>query len=58
MLLNTALMAFSNYENAHEALDIFNQRIELGGKISFPYIDGNHKYDPISRDFINYDFLS
>ena len=33
--------------------DIFDREIELGGGISFAYIDGNHTYEYSKRDFEN-----
>ena len=30
-------------------------KVQLGGKISFAYIDGNHYYDYAKRDFENVD---
>ena len=35
--------------------DVFGRRAELGGPISFCYIDGNHSYDFAKRDFENTD---
>lgn len=35
--------------------DIFGRQVQLGGKISFAYIDGNHYYDYAKRDFENVD---
>ncbi|MDR3596507.1 class I SAM-dependent methyltransferase [Clostridium sp.] len=35
--------------------DLFDRDIALGGQISFAYIDGNHKYDFVERDFNNCD---
>jgi len=33
--------------------DVFGRDIELGGKVSFVYIDGNHTYEFAARDFEN-----
>lgn len=35
--------------------DVFGRDINLGGKISFCYIDGNHTYEFAKRDFDNVD---
>ena len=35
--------------------DIFKQTIQLGIGISFAYIDGNHSYEHVKRDFKNVD---
>jgi hypothetical protein len=35
--------------------DVNGRKIELGGKISFAYIDGNHTYEYAKRDFENVD---
>lgn len=35
--------------------DVTGRKIQLGGKISFAYIDGNHTYEYAKRDFENVD---
>jgi len=35
--------------------DVFGNTIDLGGPISFAYIDGNHTYPCVKRDFLNCD---
>jgi len=35
--------------------DVLGRQIQLGGKISFSYIDGNHTYEYSKRDFENTD---
>lgn len=35
--------------------DVMGRKIQLGGKISFAYIDGNHSYEYAKRDFQNVD---
>lgn len=35
--------------------DVFDRKIQLGGGISFSYIDGNHSYEYAKRDFENTD---
>tara|TARA_B110000037_G_C17080752_1_gene489858 strand:+ start:220 stop:978 length:759 start_codon:yes stop_codon:yes gene_type:complete len=44
---------FEKWAGDTELTDIFNQRVKLGGKVSFCYIDGNHTYDFAKRDFEN-----
>jgi hypothetical protein len=39
-------------ENA-EVNDVLGRSIRLGGSISFCYIDGNHQYENVKRDFEN-----
>jgi len=46
---------FEAWKNKKECIDIFNRNIKLGGPISFCYIDGNHSYDFVKRDFENCD---
>jgi hypothetical protein len=46
---------FNVYDKKLIAKDIFNQTIQLGTRISFAYIDGNHYYEYIKRDFENVD---
>ena len=35
--------------------DVLGREIELGGEISFCYIDGNHTYEFAKRDYVNTD---
>lgn len=44
---------FALWEKNSKSTDIFNREIDLGGPISFAYIDGNHTYDFAKRDFEN-----
>ncbi|MGL4497912.1 MAG: class I SAM-dependent methyltransferase [Planktothrix sp.] len=46
---------FSLWEKGEMASDVFGRDINLGGKISFCYIDGNHTYEFAKRDFDNVD---
>jgi len=46
---------FHAWKNNEIKTDIFNRTVQLGGKISFAYIDGNHTYDFAKRDFENVD---
>ena len=41
-------------ENA-TATDVFGREVQLGGKISFAYIDGDHGYQATHNDFFNAD---
>lgn len=38
-----------------QVTDIMGRQVQLGGNISFAYIDGNHSYDFAKRDFGNVD---
>lgn len=50
---------FRAWENAQKATDVFGRDIQLGGSLSFCYVDGNHTYEFARRDFENCDrFLS
>lgn len=44
---------FSHYQKESNLTDIFGNQLQLGGAISFCYIDGNHAYDFAKRDFEN-----
>lgn len=44
---------FSTWNQNKKMKDIFGQEKQLGGNISFCYIDGNHTYDFVKRDFEN-----
>lgn len=46
---------FKLWSDKEVVADIFGREIELGGEISFCYIDGNHTYDFARRDFENTD---
>jgi len=46
---------FAAWKQKHATTDVFGRSIQLGGPISFCYIDGNHDYDFASRDFANCD---
>ncbi len=46
---------FDIWEKEDVTYDVFGRSISLGGKISFCYIDGNHKYEFTKRDFDNVD---
>jgi len=46
---------FKLWEKNETVSDVFGRNIQLGGKISFGYIDGNHNYNFVKRDFENLD---
>lgn len=46
---------FRMWENGIKSNDVFGRDIQLGGDISFAFIDGNHEYEFAKRDFINSD---
>lgn len=46
---------FAAWRNRSEATDVFGRRVQLGGPVSFCYIDGNHSYEFAKRDFQNCD---
>jgi hypothetical protein len=46
---------FDRWNKKEKSKDIFGREIDLGGSISFAYIDGNHTYDFAKRDFENTD---
>jgi len=46
---------FAAWRDNHEMSDVLSRKIQLGGPISFAYIDGNHSYDFAKKDFLNCD---
>lgn len=46
---------FALWRKSEMVSDVFGRDIRLGGKISFCYIDGNHTYEFVKRDFQNVD---
>ena len=44
---------FELWSSGKMAKDVFNRDIQMGGGISFAYIDGNHTYEFSKRDFLN-----
>lgn len=44
---------FESWNKNELAKDIFSREIQLGGGISFSFIDGNHTYEYAKRDFEN-----
>jgi len=46
---------FALWRQGSEASDVFGRRIQLGGPLSFCYVDGNHSYEGAKADFENCD---
>lgn len=46
---------FELWKKRSSVIDVFGRYVELGGKLSFCHIDGNHSYDFVKRDFVNAD---
>ncbi|HXT25068.1 MAG TPA: class I SAM-dependent methyltransferase [Candidatus Eisenbacteria bacterium] len=46
---------FAAWKEKQSLLDVRGREIALGGAISFCYIDGNHTYEGVKRDFLNCD---
>jgi Methyltransferase domain len=46
---------FKLWEAGRAETDVLGRQIQLGGPISFVYIDGNHTYEYAKRDFENVD---
>jgi hypothetical protein len=46
---------FQRWSGAEKATDLLGRNVELGGALSFCYIDGNHTYEFAKRDFVNTD---
>lgn len=44
---------FLKWRNSQVVTDIFDKELQLGGNISFAYIDGDHTYKGAKRDFQN-----
>lgn len=44
---------FHKWGNSQSVKDIYGKDLQLGGKISFAYIDGDHTYEAAKRDFLN-----
>ena len=44
---------FSMWSNSKKLTDVLGRDVQLGGAISFCYIDGNHAYEYVKRDFEN-----
>jgi len=46
---------FEAWSREETVQDVFGRNLKLGGPISFCYVDGNHSYDYVKRDFQNCD---
>lgn len=46
---------FALWRAGQKSEDVFGRTVELGGPISFAFIDGNHSYEFAKRDFENCD---
>ncbi len=46
---------FLNWSKKAVKKDIFGRKYKMGGNISFAYIDGNHSYNNVKKDFENVD---
>jgi SAM-dependent methyltransferase len=44
---------FAAWKQASPTTDVFGAPLQLGGPLSFCYIDGNHSYEYARRDFMN-----
>lgn len=44
---------FQKWNSGDELTDVFGRAVKLGGPISFGYVDGNHQYEYVKRDFEN-----
>lgn len=44
---------FECWSSSKSVSDIFGRAVTLGGAISFAYVDGNHQYEYVKRDFEN-----
>ena len=46
---------FNMWSSKQKPTDVFGKEAPLGGLISFAFIDGNHTYEFVKRDFLNID---
>ena len=44
---------FDYWKKNEQVSDVFERTVRCGGSISFAYIDGNHEYEFVKRDFEN-----
>jgi hypothetical protein len=48
---------FDAWKSRRQSADVLGRTLDLGGPISFCYIDGNHTYEYAKRDFFNCDMF-
>jgi hypothetical protein len=46
---------FEAWEHSQKVVDVFDQEVTLGGNLGFCFVDGNHSYEGIKKDFLNTD---
>ena len=46
---------FERWSENTQITDLFGRSVQLGGRVSFCYVDGNHTYEYVKRDFNNID---
>lgn len=46
---------FDLWRDGAEGVDLFGRNFRMGGPISFAFIDGDHRFEPAMRDFLNVD---
>lgn len=46
---------FAAWKRGGKHTDIFGREVELGGPVALAYIDGDHEYEQVRRDFVNVD---
>ena len=44
---------FSRWTMSRKLKSLFSNELQLGGEISFCYLDGDHSYEQVKKDFIN-----
>lgn len=46
---------FEAWQGMRELKDVHGRQVKLGGEIGFCFVDGNHSYEGIKKDFLNTD---